>query len=386
MPFGFSFGSDITKTVTSDGAQVTFKVTYPSLRPNEYGSDSKRRDISEKFIQRAQDEVREYLKKKDPKSYPSVDEKNVRRMGKGNVTDNTTLLDKIAYASLSKYSLHFKDGEKVEKVTSTNNGKTNCLLDLIGGNLKKTTSGTTGGWHQANSEIGNDEVTVTFEFDFSNVHENKDLLKWQGKVPEEPERRSESSNYDPYAIGPARGDIGDNPNPHPDDVMRNQAGSTSRNVQVGPQSYNVPVPPTPLTAEEDERVKFANHMNAGMFKIKEATPSRFTLEDGRAFFSFPGLRIYSEKKWGSKHELFSADKGRFNTNGGHFYPWQRDELQRSYVDTNQIPADEWSSPSSPTAGGRKSTRRRQRRSNTRRIKQRKQSRKNHTRHRKSIRK
>lgn len=199
MPFGFSFGSDITKTVTSDGAQVTFKVTYPSLRPNEYGSDSKRRDISEKFIQRAQDEVREYLKKKDPKSYPSVDEKNVRRMGKGNVTDNTTLLDKIAYASLSKYSLHFKDGEKVEKVTSTNNGKINCLLDLIGGNLKKTTSGTTGGWHQANSEIGNDEVTVTFEFDFSNVHENKDLLKWQGKVPEEPERRSESSNYDPYA-------------------------------------------------------------------------------------------------------------------------------------------------------------------------------------------
>ena len=379
----FGLGRKITKTVTDGGAQVTFKVTYPSLRPNEYGSDSKRSDISKEFIERARDEVREYLKKKDPNSYPSVDERNVRKMGKGNVADNIKLLDKIAYASLIKYSLLFKDGMKVEKVPPKNS-KIKRLNDLIGGNLQTTKSGTTGGWQQVGSEIGKDEVTVTFEFDFSNVHENNDLLIWQGKAPKEPEKRSESSYYDPYAAGPARGDIGDNPNPHPDDVMRNQPVSTSTNVQVGPQSYNVPVPPTPLTAEEDERVKFANHMNAGMFKIKEATPNRFTLEDGRAFFSFPGLRIYSEKKWGSKHELFYPDKGRFNTNGGQFSPHQRDELQRSYVDTNQIPAGEWSSP---TAGGRKSTRRRQRQSNThRRIKQRKQSRKNHTRRRKSIRK
>lgn len=211
------FRSDITKTVTSDGSQVTFKVTYPSLRPNEYGSDSKRDDISDKFIKRARDEVREYLKKKDPNSYPSVDEKNVRRMGKGNVNDNTKLLDKIAYASLSKYSMLFKNGTKDEKVP-TNNGKINILHNLISGNQQTTKSGPTGGWHKNNSAIGNDEVTVTFEFDFSKVHENNDLLIWQGKASQ-PKQQSASSNYDPYATGPGRGDSGYDQNSHPSDVM-----------------------------------------------------------------------------------------------------------------------------------------------------------------------
>ena len=65
------FRSEITKTVTSDdGSQVTFKVTYPSLRLNDFGSDSKRDEISEKFIKRARDEVREYLKKKGPQLVP----------------------------------------------------------------------------------------------------------------------------------------------------------------------------------------------------------------------------------------------------------------------------------------------------------------------------
>lgn len=368
MPFGFSFGSDITKTVTSDGAQVTFKVTYPSLlkvtypslRPNEYGSDSKRRDISEKFIQRAQDEVREYLKKKDPKSYPSVDEKNVRKMGKGNVTDNTKLLDKIAYASLIKYSLLFKDGTKVEKVP-TKNGKINCLYDLIGGNLQKTKSGPTGGWQQAGSEIGNDEVTVTFELGFENVLENKDLLKWQGKVPEEPERRSESSNYDPYAIGPGRGDEGYNPNPNPSDVMMNQSVSTPTNVQA--------LPP-------------ANQSNPNMVKIMDATPNRITLMNGSAILPLKYvIPIYSDEL-GRTNKPYSNEYGPFQPIGGTFSKKQLDELKSSYVDIDEIPMSNWVS----AAGGRKSTRRRQRRSNThRRIKQRKQSRKNHTRRRKTTR-
>jgi hypothetical protein len=372
MPFGYSFGIDryIKKTVTDDGAQVTFKVTYPSLRPNEYGSDSKREDISKKFIQLAQDEVREYLKKKDPKSYPSVDEKNVRRMGKGNVEDNIKLLDKIAYASLIKYSLLFKDGTIVEKVP-TKNGKINRLYDLIGGNLQTTKSGTTGGWHKVGSEIGKDEVTVEMVLNLLAADENPDLLIWQGKAQKEPEKRSESSYYDPYAAGPARGDIGDNPNPHPDDVMRNQAANP---------------PPTSVTISSPPPLDFSssppNIPNPKMVQIMDATPMRFTLMNGRTFFPVKDvIPIYSDA-FGRTNKPYSIEYGPFKPIGGTFSKKQLDELKNSYVDIDEIPMSNWVT----AAGGRKSTRRRQRRSNTnRRIKQRKQSMKNHTRRRKTTR-
>lgn len=133
-----------------------------------------------------------------------------------------------------------------------------------------------------------------------------------------------------------------------------------------------PIPP-PVVANKNEH----------LVQITEATPNRFTLSDGRSFYTFDWLKIYPDKKLGSRAEIFHRDDLKYKPQvSGAFDAVQLDELQRSYVDTRQID----SSLAWAVTGGRKSTRRRQRRSNTRRIKQRKQSRKNHTRRRKSIRK
>jgi hypothetical protein len=123
--------------------------------------------------------------------------------------------------------------------------------------------------------------------------------------------------------------------------------------------------------------------NEHLVQIKTATPMLFTLSNGRSFYTFDGLKIYPDEKLGSRAEIFHSNDWKYKPQvSGAFNTSQLEELQSSYVDTSQID----SSRAWAVTGGRKSTRRRQRRSNTRRIKQRKQSRKNHTRRRKSIRK
>ena len=242
---------------------------------------------------------------------------------RGSSSANEDVLDKVAYASLVNYSFK-KNGIEVVKQPPEQKEPLpiNTLSKLVGGWFADGRgSDVVGGFHKLGSEIGDETVTVKFRFNFEKSINNKDLLIWQRKLTATPP----------------------------------------------------PIPP-PVVANTNEH----------LVQIKEATPNRFTLSDGRSFYPFNELKIYPDEKLGSRTEIFYRNAGKFKPQvSGGFSTLQLDELQRSYVDTSQIDSSrEWA-----VTGGRKSTRRRQRQSNThRRIKQRKQSRKNHTRRRKSIRK
>lgn len=245
---------------------------------------------------------------------------------------NEDVLDKVAYASLVDYSFKTNDtGTEVVKQPPEQKGPLpiNTLSKLVGGWFADGRgSDVVGGFHKLGSEIGDEKVTVKFRFNFEKSINNKDLLIWQGKLPATPP----------------------------------------------------PIPP-PVVANTNDK----------LIKIKEAGRYRMTLADNRMFEPFPNLRIYYTNLVGSASLLWMDIEKQ------DLHPILP-TLERYYVDPDEISAVQmWKGtalpdppnllPTERVFGGRKSTRRRQRRSNThRRIKQRKQSRKNHTRRRKSIRK
>lgn len=182
-----SLGKEDTKTV-----QIKYnRINEEEVR--QYRHDTNRDKLNKQLKKDACRAVLDYLKFHNekvspPLPLPSLNEKNLTRSV---FTANFELLDKLAYASLKSYSYTLNGSAPQNKIPPTNITK---LSSLVGGKWSQYKLTHIGSWDDKDSEIGNDEVTVTFEFDFSNVHENTDLLKWQGILPEE---QSASSNFDP---------------------------------------------------------------------------------------------------------------------------------------------------------------------------------------------
>ena len=205
-----NLGKDDTKTVQIKYNRINEK------EMSQFRYDINRDNLNKQLQKDACRAVLDYLKFHNEKVSPPLPSLNEKKLTRSVFTANLELLDKLAYASLKSYSYTLNGSAPQNKKPPTNITK---LSSLVGGKWSQYRLTHIGSWDDKDSEIGNDEVTVTFEFDFSNVHKNKDLLKWQGKLPEEPEQQSASSNYDPYPTGPGRGDYSYDPNPHPDDRL-----------------------------------------------------------------------------------------------------------------------------------------------------------------------
>jgi len=298
------------------------KKTYPKIDVNS-DFDHRRNKVNHALEEDARKMAKDYLKSHN------VDNEMVPSLRKSSDTIKD-VLDKVAYAALQKYSVTI-NGITTDYTLPERKGRypIDTLAKLVGGWFENDELGASvGGWHKRGSQISDKEAEVIFYFNFEKSKDNKDLLIWQGKLAAPPP----------------------------------------------------PIPP-PVVANKNDK----------LVKIKTVEHRyRITLEDDRMFEPFANLRIYYTNWVGSDSLLWEDLPEYLDRN-------TIENLQRYYVDPDEIDAVQmWKGtaiPSPPNllrdtrvVGGRKSTRRRQRRSNTRRIKQRKQSRKNHTRRRKSIRK
>ena len=167
-----NLGKEDTKTV-----QIKYnRINEEEVR--QYRHDTNRDKLNKQLKKDACRAVLDYLKFHNekvspPLPLPSLNEKKLTRSV---FTANLELLDKLAYASLKSYSYTLNGSDPQIKTPPTDITK---LSSLVGGKWSKSQKIIIGSWDVKNSEIGDDAVTVTFEFDFSNVHENDDLLTWQ---------------------------------------------------------------------------------------------------------------------------------------------------------------------------------------------------------------
>lgn len=306
--------SSVKQTVTSDGVQVTFKVTYPALKTDD--DKNSRRELNEDLKTKVYRVVLDYLKRTLKQGDP-----NNPTMKNGTDMARDELLDALAYDSLTE--CYYESGGKRVDIPHLKNDPRLSFSTLIGGVWDDNKRKSVGKWSEKGSLISDGTVTVTFVFDLSVVtNQHKLVLKWM----EYKNRGNEY--YSPLKNTPVFVKI------------------TAKNGNTFQLENGTTIIPTNYT---DIYTVFRGHLPS------EVTP----------------------KKYDGKQMEMDMDTYNF------------------YVDISKLPLQSVPQPSvndklhevAPTAaGGRKSTRRRQRTANThRRIKQRKQSRKNYTRRRKTTR-
>ena len=155
------------------------KIEYNSINEKDitiFEHDTNRKKLNKDLILEACRAVLDYLKFHKEKVSPPLPSLKEKKPSRSVFDANFELLDKLAYASLKSYSYTLNGSDPQIKTPPTDITK---LSSLVGGKWSKSQKIIIGSWDVKNSEIGDDAVTVTFEFDFSNVHENDDLLTWQ---------------------------------------------------------------------------------------------------------------------------------------------------------------------------------------------------------------
>lgn len=127
-----------------------------------YDHDTSRWDENKNLKTEARRIVLDYLKHHTEKvspPLPSLEKYN---------SDHEFLLDRLAYACLKTYSYNSKGSQQTKQPPPPS--KKIYQLDSV---VRE--------WGNVGSEIGDDAVKVTFEFDFSKVHENQLLKEWQAQ-------------------------------------------------------------------------------------------------------------------------------------------------------------------------------------------------------------